>query len=218
MDQTGTNLISADIDDSTDVKADFIQGKFSASSISPADTPQPTSNTIKKRSLDLGCGPAAKNPFNADEVFGVDVRENMAANIVSADLAIERIPYGYNYFDFITAYDFLEHIPRVIYMPTRRNPFVELMNEVYRVLKMGGMFLSLTPAYPHALVFRDPTHVNIITDETFPLYFDDEKRWAAMYGFNGAFKVLIQEWHGTHLLTVLQKVPVPSPPPVESEL
>jgi SAM-dependent methyltransferase len=179
----------------------------------PADcTPEPASIPIRKKSLDLGCGPAPRNPFYADEVFGVDVRENLAANIVSADLTIEPIPYGDESFEYMSAHNFLEHIPRVIYAPARRNPFIELMNEVYRVLKMGGMFLSFTPAYPHAPAFQDPTHVNIITEETFRLYFDNVNRWAAMYGFRGAFVVRIQEWRGAHLLTVLQKVPAPCLP------
>lgn len=160
------------------------------------------------KSLDLGCGPQPKNPFNADEVFGIDVREDLEANIRRADLTVEPIPYENDWFEYVSAHDFLEHIPRVVYTPMRRNAFVELMNEVYRVLKVGGMFLSLTPAYPHAAAFQDPTHVNIITEETFPLYFDDVNRWASGYGFKGAFRMRIQEWRGAHLLTVMQKVSV----------
>ncbi|AMC34804.1 methyltransferase domain-containing protein [Janthinobacterium sp. B9-8] len=162
------------------------------------------------RSLDLGCGPAPKNPFNADELFGIDVREDLDANIKRADLVIEPIPFESDYFEYVTAHDFLEHIPRIIYAPHRRNAFVELMNEIYRVLKVGGQFLSFTPAYPHPEAFRDPTHVNIITDQTFQAYFDNVNRWAAGYGFNGAFEIKLQEWRGPHLLTVLQKVELPS--------
>jgi SAM-dependent methyltransferase len=29
-----------------------------------------------------------------------------------------------------------------------RSPFLELMSEVHRVLKLGGRFFTLTPAYP----------------------------------------------------------------------
>ena len=162
---------------------------------------------IKTRSLDLGCGPKPKNPFNADEVFGIDVREDLDANIRCADLAMEPIPFDNNSVEYVSAYDFIEHIPRVLYAPERRNAFVELINEIYRVLKMGGLFLSFTPAYPQAAAFQDPTHVNIITDQTFPLYFDDVNRWAAGYGFKGAFAMRMQEWRGVHLLTVMQKIP-----------
>ena len=45
------------------------------------------------------------------------------------------MPFPDQFFDFVTAHDFLEHIPRLIYSPARRLPFVELMNEIWRVLK-----------------------------------------------------------------------------------
>jgi hypothetical protein len=161
------------------------------------------------RTLDLGCGDKPRNPFHADELYGVDVRDNLAGNIKSADLVIDPIPFDDESFDYLTAYDFIEHVPRIIYAPKRRHAFVEVMNEIHRVLKPGGLFLSHTPAYPHGVAFRDPTHVNIITDETFPLYFDDETRWASIYGFKGAFKVRLQEWRGPHSVAVLQKVAAP---------
>ena len=161
------------------------------------------------KTLDLGCGPQPKNPFNADEVFGVDVRD-LGANIRAADLVVEPIPFEDASFEYVTAHDFLEHIPRLIYVPQRRNAFIEVMNEIYRVLKPGGLFLSVTPGYPHAATFRDPTHINFITDETFPLYFDDERRWAKIYGFQGAFRIEAQEWRGIHLLTQMRKVAVPA--------
>ena len=157
-------------------------------------------------SLDLGCGPNPKNTFNADEIFGIDIRNDLENNIRKADLAIEPIPFESNYFDYVTAHDFLEHIPRIAYVPHRRNCFVEVMNEVYRVLKDDGLFLSFTPAYPKAEAFRDPTHVNIITEDTFSLYFDTQYRWASMYGFTGAFAIVMQEWRGPHLMTVMKKV------------
>lgn len=162
---------------------------------------------VKKRLLDLGCGPIPKNKFRADEVFGVDIRPNLGPNIMSADLVVEKIPFPDDYFDFVTAFDFIEHIPRVIYAPEQRNPFVEFMNEVHRVLKVGGMFFASTPAYPHAAAFQDPTHVNIITEKTFPKYFADGTRWATMYGYTGYFRMHTQKWRGQHLETAMIKTP-----------
>jgi len=163
---------------------------------------------MSTRALDLGCGNSPKNPFGMDDVFGIDLLENTQLNIRKADLAIEPIPFESNYFDALSAYDFIEHIPRLAYVPERRYPFVELMNEIYRVLMPQGVFMSVTPAYPAAEVFRDPTHVNIITEETFPLYFDQNNRLAAMYGFNGYFQVIEQKWHDnqTHLVTTMRKL------------
>jgi len=157
-------------------------------------------------SLDLGCGLKPKNFFNADSVFGIDIRDDLEVGVHKADLVIESIPFSDNSFDFVTAHDFLEHIPRVIYSPMRRNSFIEVMNEIWRVLKVGGKFLSVTPAYPHAEAFRDPTHVNIITEETFTLYFDNKFCLAKMYGFKGCFEIIDQKWNGPHLITLMMKV------------
>ena len=151
-------------------------------------------------SLDLGCGETIRNPYQALKVIGLDIQD--------ADLAIEPIPFKDNYFDYVTAYDFLEHIPRLLYVPQRRYPFVELMSEIYRVLNVGGKFLSSTPAFPHGAAFQDPTHVNIITPDTFYEYFDDQKTWAKMYGFKGAFHISNMRYHGPHLIAELQKVHV----------
>jgi hypothetical protein len=84
------------------------------------------------------------------------------------------------------------------------------MNEAYRVLKPDGIFYSCTPAWPCSEVNRYPTHVNIITDETYPLYFDNKTRWATMYGFTGAFEIVNQTWHENkiYLLTTMRKVEI----------
>lgn len=157
------------------------------------------------RSLDLGCGPSPKNFFNADEVFGVDVRPDLGERILAADLVVDPIPFDSAFFDYVTAHDFIEHIPRLIYAPQRRNSFVELMNEIFRVLKTGGKFLSVTPAFPHAAAFMDPTHVNIITEHTFTHYFDNERTWGKIYGFNGRFLIREQQWAGMHLVSLMEK-------------
>jgi SAM-dependent methyltransferase len=162
---------------------------------------------MKTKALDIGCGKNPKNPYSMDEVYGVDIREDIDEKIFRADLAVENLPFENNFFDAVSAFDFIEHVPRVIYMPQRRFCFVELMNEIHRVLKIGGKFISFTPAFPASAAWRDPTHVNIITEETFPLYFDDQNQLASMYGFNGKFKIIGQQWHENkiHLITEMQK-------------
>ncbi len=158
------------------------------------------------KSLDLGCGLVPKNPFKATDLYGVDIRQG-SEKIVVADLAVDPIPFDDAYFDFCTAFDFIEHVPRVIYAPNRKFCFVDLMSEIFRVLKPGGKFLSVTPAFPAPAAWRDPTHVNIITTETFPLYFDTQSCLAKMYGFKGGFQMEKQHWHPnkTHLISVLKK-------------
>lgn len=162
---------------------------------------------IESATLDIGCGTIPRNPFQANVQWGIDIREDLDNNVKSVDLNINPIPFSDETFDYITAFDFIEHVPRVIYAPDCRFPFVQLMNEVWRTLKANGIFFSHTPAYPFRTAFSDPTHVNYITEETFQ-YFNNESKLASMYGFNGAFKVLEQYRTDSHLISVLQKTKV----------
>jgi SAM-dependent methyltransferase len=155
--------------------------------------------------LDLGCGSLIKNPFNAKKTYGIDLREDLDKEVYKVDLVIEKIPFADQYFDYVTAYDFLEHIPRLIYNPTRRFPFIELMNEIHRVLKIDGLFLSLTPVFPHHVAFWDPTHVNIMTDQTLQLYFVQNMARNLGYGWNGNFNLVQQKWINFSIETILQK-------------
>ena len=156
-------------------------------------------------SLDIGCGDTPRNIFSASVVMGCDIKEN-GKDILAVDLATENLPYDDNTFDFISAFDVLEHIPRVIYFDknTRRQSFLELMMEIHRVLKPGGLFLSHTPVYPHPYTFVDPTHVNFITQRTFD-YFVGPAPYASNYGYSGEFKYLENRKVHGHLVTLLQK-------------
>lgn len=165
--------------------------------------------TTTTRSLELGCGIHHKNPFNAQETYGIDIREDLDSHIYKADLAIEPIPFPDNWFDFVVAEHFIEHVPRLIYLPEHRFAFIELMSEIWRVLKPGGLFYAITPAYPHVEAFQDPTHVNIITEQTFPAYFCFAVPWAQQYGFKGRFNFTEQFWEGPCLRTWINKISYP---------
>jgi SAM-dependent methyltransferase len=146
---------------------------------------------MTRRHLDLGCGAKPRNPYRSEQLFGVDIRTDIAgdkAEIRRADLFREPIPFGDGFFDSVSAYDFLEHVPRTsVGANDTRFPFIEVMNEVWRVLKDGGLFYASTPAYPHPAAFQDPTHVNIITQQTHS-YFTRPELLGRMYGFKGDFE------------------------------
>jgi SAM-dependent methyltransferase len=153
---------------------------------------------MRLKHLDLGCGLRPKNPFGHEELYGVDIRaESVAMNgaqVAAANLSVASIPFEDNLFDSVSAYDFFEHIPRVALdyaNQTSRFPFIELMNEVWRVLKHDGVLYAVTPAFPNEKALRDPTHVNIITHKTHR-YFTEPQVMARMYGFQGSFRLLRQ--------------------------
>lgn len=150
------------------------------------------------RHLDLGCGKFPRNPYGRTEVCGVDIRalgDAAGFELRIANLATQPIPYEDGSFASVSAFDFLEHVPRIL--PTVDGsgttfPFIRLMNEIWRVLQPGGRLYALTPAYPHAAAFTDPTHVNIVTDATHE-YFTGDNPPGRMYGFTGHYRLLRAE-------------------------
>jgi SAM-dependent methyltransferase len=157
--------------------------------------------------VDLGCGPNPINRFGANKTYGVDLYEDISKDVLKCRLGFEELPFDDNSLDYLTAYDLLEHIPRYSDNTEVGNaPFIYLMNECYRVLKKGGLFLSMTPIYPYLGAFQDPTHNNIMTIHTLQYYFSDEKFGIANhYGINASFKIKYQRMLGQHLVAVLQK-------------
>lgn len=158
-------------------------------------------NRLDSVHLDLGSGNRPANPFNATKLIASDIQdlktdsENCAFQFCKIE-DISRISLESSSVDSVSAYDVLEHIPRS--WPgsdnSMRYPFIELMNEISRVLKPGGIFIAVTPAFPSPQSFQDPTHVNIISDETIAYF--DEAAWARQlgYGFTGNFTRLHQSW------------------------
>ena len=150
--------------------------------------------SLPDRHLDLGCGSVPRNPYRRSELCGVDIQllELPGIDYRSANLSIEPIPFPDNHFQSVSAFDFIEHVPRILPLVDgsgTRFPFIELMNEVWRVLAPGGLFYAITPAFPDPDAFVDPTHVNIITDESH-LYFCGDAPDGRMYGFRGHFEIV----------------------------
>lgn len=160
-----------------------------------------------KLAVDLGSGSRPRNSFKADRVVGIDLFEDSENSVICLDLSRDKLPFQDNTVDLITAYDFFEHIPRwerqasdglVVF------PFVNLMQEIFRSLRPGGILYSVTPVYPRPEVFQDPTHVNFISRATFGKYFCGSA-WASIYGFSGSFLMLRERRVGGHLHTLMKK-------------
>lgn len=145
-----------------------------------------------KKHLDIGCGSNPRNPYHCEELYGVDIldQEMSDFNYQQCNVVLEKLPFDDSTFDSVSAYDFLEHIPRfAIIDNSSQFPFINFMNEAYRVLKPGGVFYAITPCYPREEAFVDPTHINIISKKTYH-YFTAPHHHARMYGFTGSFEVI----------------------------
>lgn len=149
--------------------------------------------SLPDRHLDLGCGDAPRNPYDRAQLCGIDIRapeRTVTHEHRTANLVVDPIPYADASFGSVSAYDFIEHVPRIFPdgQGGTRFPFVELMNEIWRVLAHDGRLYALTPAFPHTDAFVDPTHVNIITDDSHH-YFCGPAPDGRMYGFHGHFEI-----------------------------
>jgi len=96
--------------------------------------------------LDLGAGAGIVSQMNfkgiAFTVFGIDPDERVLVNPYLDEGRVafgEKVPYADEQFDLIFADNVLEHLP----MPE------EVFEEVYRLLRPGGVFLAKTPNQCH---------------------------------------------------------------------
>lgn len=152
--------------------------------------------------VDLGCGNLPRNPLKAQKVIGVDISTEPPFQVHIGSIEYLQVtpggllPFESNQIQSVSAFDFLEHIPRSDRSPAGEftNPFIELMNEIYRILKPGGIFIALTPCYPSAAAFIDPTHVNFIGDTTHLYFSGPNFAKAKNYGFTGDFICVEAAW------------------------
>lgn len=172
-------------------------------------------------SVDLGAGRFPRNPLAAKSVVAVDVLE-IAPFSVSANLSYRRVtpgeglPIEDSSVDCISAFDFLEHLPRTYPDGNggNTNLFISTLNEVHRALRPGGVFIAVTPCFPSPAVFVDPTHVNYITPDTHHYFSGPCHAKSLGYGFNGSFDCIYADWIDlSHPLWETYAVTVDQQPP-----
>lgn len=145
---------------------------------------------IAKRKMsyvDIGCG----GNKQGENWFGIDYRKLPGVDLVQD---LEVFPWAIPSETFNTAVSthVIEHI----------NPshgiFIKFMNEVWRILKPGGEFIIGAPYATSMGMFRDPTHVNFINEETWS-YFDPEDNFykGGLYRVYSPlpWRIKINTWH-----------------------
>jgi SAM-dependent methyltransferase len=119
----------------------------------------PVADPIK---LDLGCGPNKREGFIGIDQFAFDGEVDHVLNIGS-----ERLPYDDGSVEEIHTSHFIEHLT-----PVER---CHVINECYRVLKIGGKVTIIVPHWGSCRAYGDPSHQWPPVSEFWFYYLD--KNW-----------------------------------------
>lgn len=122
----------------------------------------------KKIKLDLASGNNKQKGFIGMDIVGPPETD---ADIVH-DLLTFPWPFDDNSVDEVFSSHFLEHIPHG--NDPRKDLMFEFMDEIYRILKPGGLARFVCPYYTSVRAFQDPTHQRFISEPMFN-YFN--KKW-----------------------------------------
>lgn len=145
--------------------------------------------------INLGCG------FRKIEGYtNIDNRPEVNPDMVCD--VLNGLPFDDDSIDEVRAFDFLEHIPL--------GKTIQVIEEIYRVLKPGGIFESLTPSTDGRGAFMDPTHLSFWNRNSWSYYIIDEYR--ELYGIKAKFQGQVLDHitndalHIIHTHAVLQAV------------
>lgn len=107
--------------------------------------------------LDNGCGRGEfLHAFSrlGMKVYGTDISD-YCSNAKVIDLNEENLPFPDEYFNVVFSKSVIEHIDNIQHY----------MNEVYRVLKKGGLLILMVPDWEtqYKIFYQDPTHIHPYT-------------------------------------------------------
>jgi len=137
----------------------------------------------KKKFLDIGQGDGSFVNF----LQHLDVNSN-GCDIDTVNLEKDRLPFNDNTYDFAMMYSVIEHV----------NNSENLLNEAYRVLKLGGVLIIITPNFKYSFktFYDDPTHTKPFTNISL-------KKILEIYSFKN---ITVQPWT-TNCLNFIWSLP-----------
>lgn len=127
--------------------------------------------------INLGCGYRKIEGY-----LNIDNRSEVNPDLVCDVLS--GLPFDDDSVDYVLANDFLEHIPL--------GHTAKVIDDIYRILKDGGTFESLTPSTDGRGAFMDFTHCSFWNRNSFMYFMVDEYR--KLYNTKALFIGRIQDY------------------------
>ena len=112
--------------------------------------------TLAKAETKLDVGAGAKHD---DGYLTLDVVPFFRPDVLGTLVAL---PFGDDHFEEVRCHHVLEHM--------ERRDLVPVMNEMWRVLRPGGVVDIEVPVYPHLEAVADPTHLSFYHSATFEYF------------------------------------------------
>lgn len=135
----------------------------------------------KIKQIDIGCGANKKAGY-----FGIDVDSYEGVDRVQ-DLRFTKLPFSDNQLADVYCSHFLEHLDF--------HENIHLFNEVYRVLRVGGIFEIIVPHGMSYAQVVDLSHKSAWTEDTFGYFTPGNKyHYSWFYEHNGKRVPVINRW------------------------
>jgi len=114
--------------------------------------------------LNLGCGEDIRREPGVDWI-NCDINPECAGKKPDKIVDLEKpLPFESGTIDYVYTNQVFEHI---------RN-YTELMIEIHRVLKMGGILEASVPLFPCRAAVADPDHIRFFVAESFTMFENPE--------------------------------------------
>jgi predicted SAM-dependent methyltransferase len=154
--------------------------------------------------LDIACGTHKQGP----DWTGMDIQKIPGVDIVH-DVNVHPWPLDDECVEQAVAWHIIEHIPPVAIMPSEMGtwfPFIEFMNECWRVLKPGAEIDIECPHGASDGYRHDPTHCNQVTEVTWE-YFDYRYERYLIYRPRPWRVKKLHFTRGGNVSVILEKIP-----------
>jgi len=184
-----------------------------------------TEEEMKEIPVQLELGPGRSRTLGTTIAFDMCGNDYVQPE-VQMMIGFEAFPLPDNSVDKVVAVNMMEHLPRASYFPVFdvfdtqqvfdwrvHRPIIYTIEEVYRVLKVGGEFHMYNPASYTGASCGDPTHLSEWDTSCIQPYFQYD---CQIYDMRFNFDVVTNQRNGNEFKAILKKnneeIFIPNPP------